>query len=68
MASLKSNKKRFAKEVASMKSVEVFGIETCGATWNKLLRKHLAFELIECGKADCDDTCLFNEINEDCGC
>lgn len=67
--SIKKAKSVFADEVASMKSLEVFGVDKCGVTWESLIRKHLAFDVLSCGVSSCNDkACLEREINKDCGC
>jgi hypothetical protein len=63
-------KRKYAQEVAKIKSLEVFGVDTCGVTWNALLRKHLAFDVLGCGgPTNCDgQLCLWNEISKTCNC
>lgn len=60
----KSNKK-FAEEVAKIKPKEVFGVDSCGVTWEQLYRKHLAFDVIKCGVCS---KCLDDVIGESCNC
>ena len=66
---IRNNKGAYVKEVASMKAVEVFGVEDCGVTWHKLFRKHLAMDVLQCGGLSCDaENCLKGEIEKDCNC
>ena len=55
----------FAKEVAAIKPLELFDIDSCGVTWEMLFRKHLAFDVIKCGECD---PCLKNVISDSCNC
>ena len=56
-------KEIFIEEVASMKNEELFGIESCGANWEGLFKKHLAFDVLCLGISSCDgELCLEKEI------
>jgi hypothetical protein len=67
--SIKKSKHKYAEEVAGIKPLEQFGIDTCGVTWESLFRKHLAFDVLSCGGLSCEgDNCLQNEIGKDCNC
>lgn len=62
-------KAEYAKEVAAIKNKELFGIDSCGASWENLFRKHLAFDVLKCGATSCDNkNCLDNEIGKNCNC
>lgn len=66
---IKKAKAVFAEEVGDIKNFEQLGIDSCGVTWEMLLRKHLAFDVLSCGGLSCDGkNCLENEINNGCTC
>jgi hypothetical protein len=66
---IKKGKYKYAEEVAKIKPLEQFGIDTCGVSWESLFRKHLAFDVLSCGGLSCEgDKCLVNEIGKDCNC
>tara|TARA_R110001592_G_scaffold221892_5_gene476907 strand:+ start:5434 stop:5637 length:204 start_codon:yes stop_codon:yes gene_type:complete len=62
---LYKSKKQFAEEVAAIKPLEIFDIDSCGITWEQLFRKHLAFDVIKCGECS---ACLKDVIGESCNC
>jgi hypothetical protein len=58
-------KELYIEEVASMKSLELFGITSCNVTWYDLFKKHLAFDVLKCPTLDCEtQECLSNEITK----
>lgn len=58
-------KKQFAEEVAAVKTKELFGVDSCGVSWESLFRKHLAFDIIDCGVCS---QCVDNEIKNSSNC
>lgn len=68
-AEIHSAKLDYAADVASIKPLELYGIDSCGITWEKLIRKNLAINVLDCGVSSCDfENCLMNEIKSDCNC
>jgi hypothetical protein len=62
-------KLKYAEEVAKIKPLELFDIDSCGVTWYQLFRKHLAFDVLNCGGLSCEgENCLENVISKDCNC
>jgi hypothetical protein len=62
-------KLKYAKEVAKIKPLELYGVDSCGVTWYHLFRKHLAFDVLKCGSLSCESkNCIENEIDRDCNC
>lgn len=66
---IRKNKMVLAKEVASIRPLELFGLEACDVSWEYLFRKHLAFDVLKCGSLSCDgENCIKDVIGSNCNC
>jgi hypothetical protein len=44
---IKKDKMKHAEDVAKIKPLEQFGIDTCGVSWEDLFKEHLCYDAIE---------------------
>lgn len=70
MVSYTKQEIKYAEEVAKIKPLELFGIDSCGVSWYQLGRKHLALDVLKCASdLSCSGSqCLEGEISKECNC
>ena len=69
---LKKQKSILSKEVADMKTAEVFGLKSCDEGWEKIYEKYLIIKALECCPYDeyslADEKCLIGHLTDNCNC
>jgi hypothetical protein len=69
---LKKKKAILAKEVASIKNFEIFGVGKCEATWEEIFKDYLIIDALKCMPYNFyskdDENCLISKLSENCNC